>query len=152
MTYFDDLYNWVDNPEGGKHHFVHAALAVVYDKSNPEESAAASPDFSAAGEGIFELEDGELTASFLMTFSDRVRPSGGGGWSAGRRNVWRVRLARDGTAQLFQTGWMRDWAELDNVQRADDGRGDFAVGHLRRGSTRALLSLSFDRLAAEPLI
>ena len=149
MANFDDLFSWVD--EGTDTHHVECALATVYDKANREETTAASPDFSACGEGLFTLRDGALEASFLMTFSDRISPTRSG-YTTGRRSIWRVKLQRDGNIDVFQTGWTTRDKRLTNVERVDAGSGHFAIGHLQNRSTRALLCLSFDKWKSSAVI
>ncbi|GAB2769377.1 hypothetical protein GCM10027020_23240 [Nocardioides salsibiostraticola] len=143
MPLFSDLYDWVDeHPDN----YVHAAMGVVYDKANREESTEPSPDFAACANGLAVLIDGDLGADFLVTFSDRIVNSRGS-WATGQRSIWNVRFLRDGQIEIFQRTWTRDWVRLTDVQRLDVGGADFAIGFLQNRSTRALLSFSFDKLA-----
>jgi hypothetical protein len=150
MPNFDDLYSWVD--ENNETHVVDSALSTVYDKANRESATGSSPDFSACGEGMFTLRDGVLEAHFLITFSDRIHGLGNGNYRTGKRNIWRVRLLRDGNIDVFQTGWTTRDIRLTNVERLDTAGAQFAIGHLRSRSTKALLSFSFDKLQQSPLI
>lgn len=150
MPNFDDLFSWVD--EDNETHAVDCALATVYDKANRESSTSSSPDFSACGEGLFEMRDGALQAHFLVTFSDRIHGLGDGNYITGRRNIWRVRLLRDGNIDVFQRGWTTRDVKLTNVERLDTAGAQFAIGHLRNGSMKALLSFSFDKLQQSRLI
>lgn len=152
MAWPDEWFRWAESQQSVRRGF-DVALAAVQDRLGPTPVRRENgPDHACCGEGILNLYDNALVASFDMFFSDRVD-----GGRTGALERWVIRFARDGAMSVSVPGWA-NWSARIPVDSTpletgdeprpvyvDLGYGHFVTGFMRTPSGAWHLAMSVDR-------